>query len=204
MPLCSILAVAGRRIANNHTMKQILLFSILGIIQLQLNAQGQSTTDEYIEFLYGEQAATTKDVKTKLVTGDISVSTTKPLIITSPNEKDTFNIYMFNRIFETQYYKAFLFPLDDPFKPRLLITDKDSTQLDELQLIGNAGDSKKDYEIVEEARIVSPSDISLTSSVYTWTLDKKGKRIKNSRKVSTTVNRYRITEKGTIEKVASK
>jgi len=155
-----------------------------------------------IEFIYGQKAKESGNYKTNPVFDKkIEISPKDPLIIKSPNQVDIFNIYVMSVIFEHEDFDVYLTGGDSPFTPKIVTLDKGSRQIGELQLIGNYGESRPGYEPFEEARVISESEIILTAKISLWKLDSKGDIIKRSKKVREYVDKYRITDKGTFEKI---
>lgn len=76
-------------------------------------------------------------------------------------------------------------------------------QLSELQFLVHFGQNRPDYEVLEEIRISDPADITVTRTTHTWTLNQNGERIKGSIKITTSVDKYEITDSGKIEKIDS-
>jgi len=152
---------------------------------------------------YGKaREKTSTNYQTALVTDDeITVSSKNPLIIRSPSNTETFKVYAFTKIWEGKVYNVFVGLSDDPFKPNLVTTDKKQIQIDKIQLLGNHGQSRPGYEPVEEVKIANDKEIILTAKLYTWTLDSNGQKLKDSEKIETKIEKYRITDNGKIEKV---
>jgi hypothetical protein len=180
-------------------MRQLMILLVM-LLSVQ-TIFGQDNLDKYFEFLYGTKSNELSNYKTKLITDDLlNVSPQRPIIIKTPNPKKTFNVYAFNKIFENNKYYAVLIGAEHPFKPKLITYDHNDIQISELLLISHFGVIDPTSDVTEEVRIASPTDITLITISHIWILNEKGERIKNSKKITKTVDKYIITENGTIEK----
>lgn len=179
-------------------MKTLIMVLIISLCLGTINSiQGQSMLDRY-----KNHPKTEVDFETDLVTAEtIFVSPEKPLVIKSPDKKEIFKVYTFTKVWDNGKFKAFVGLSDDPFKPNLVITDKEQTEIDKIQLLGNHGPNRTDYEVVEEVKISGDQDIILTAKIYTWTLGNRGEKIKGSEKATIKVDKYIINNKGQLQKI---
>lgn len=176
-----------------------VVLDILGDLDKKVNMN--EPVNKYTEYIMKHQKTTTKTPPVNLFKGErVYVSNEKPLIVRGVNTGDTVNIYMMTLVFKNKNYNAYLIS-EDTFNPDLVTTDQDGTQIDKLRLVGELGESKADYEPIEEAKIFSESKIVLTDSIFSWTLDQTRQRIKNSEKVEIKVSQYKIDETGKIVKI---
>mgnify|MGYP003476797664 CR=1 FL=1 len=177
--------------------KIFLVFALQLWLTTQYGILAQSPLDVYASHSKGET-----DYEIELVTEEtILVSTEKPLVIRSPSKKEPFKVYMFTKIWDNEKFRAFVLVSDDPFEPRLVTTSKEQIEIDKIQLLGNYGKNRADFEAIEEVKISSDQDIVLTAKLHTWKLDKKGERIKKSEKVSIKTDKYRIDDSGQLKKI---
>ena len=186
--------------ANADHMIQILitLTSILSVCSL--DNFGQTPSEKYTKAR--EKSSANDDIEKSIVTADeINVSADRPLLIKSPDKGEIFKVYVFTKLFETKHFKVFIGLSDDPFKPNLVTTNKTQTQIDKLQLLGNYGQSRPDFEVIEEVKIVSDKQILLSVKLTTWTLKSNGQRIESSKKVELKSDKYKITENGKFQKI---
>jgi hypothetical protein len=158
---------------------------------------GQSLLDQY-----KNHPKTAIDFEIELVSDETLVVTPRnPLIIRSPNKEEVFRIYTFTKIWDNGKYKTFVGLSDEPFKPNLVTTTAGQTEIDKIQLLGNYGPNRADYEVTEEAKISSEQEITLTAIITGWALDTKGQKIKGSETSETRTTRYQISNKGKFEKI---
>jgi len=176
-----------------------VVLDILSDLDKEMNTS--EPVNKYTEYIMKHQKTTTKTTPVKLFSGErVYVSNEKPLNVRGANTGDTVNIYTMTLIFKSKNYNAYLIS-EDTFNPDLVTTDQNGTQIDKLRLVGELGESKADYEPIEDAKIFSESKIVLTDSIFSWTLDQTRQRIKNSEKVEVKVSQYKIDERGKIIKI---
>ncbi len=182
------------------------LIVLLALVAVGQWAHGQISSNRYAEFINSGKSGTydkeLNNYNTFPILGDLTdVNAIKPIVIKTPKKNERVDIYTFNKIFKKKNYYAVLFADNHPLKPKLITINGDGVYVSELQFLVNFGENRPDYEVFEEVRITDPTDITVTTTTQTWTLDQNGERIKDSNKITTTVDNYQITDNGQIEKI---
>ena len=181
--------------------KRLLL--LLPLIALEQFGLGQTPAkvNEQIQYggIYGKELS---NYKLNFIRDEtINVNKEEPVIIRTPVQNEKVNIYSFNIVFNKANYSAVLVFDEHPLKPKLVTINSDGTQLSELQLLEYFGRNQQGTEVLEVVRIADPTEITITRKIQTWTLNQKGERIDDTKKISITVDKYEITDDGQIKKI---